>query len=211
MPHVPATDEFASPREIVALLRRELAGHNLRVVLLAIFTAAAAALLWSVLFFVAQWLTLLFLTSARGVDTPIPREFPQVFFTIAGGLIAFAWIDRRLHPDDRPRDKRSGGEVALDFLLAVPRVTLAVFSTLSAWQRLSRSDLAQAAQLLERLHHERRLRLQSVPLEIPHERRRERILYALQLVEFIDVQREDGDYWVKLNPLRPRPAASHLH
>lgn len=200
--------EFTSPREVVATLRRELAGHNLRVLLLATLTAGAAALLWAVLYVVAQWLTLLFLTAAKGMDTPVPAEFPEVFTMAAAGLLVFAWIDRRLHPDDRPRDRRSSGEIALDFVLAIPRVTLAVGSTLSAWQQLTVVELTQAAELLERLGHERRLRLQSVPLEIPNDRQRERILFALQLVQFIDVQREDGDYWVKLNPLRPRSTAA---
>lgn len=204
MSSVSATDEFASPRETFALLLRELARHNRHVVWLSLATAVAAAMLWAALYFIAQWLTLLFLTSARGVDTPLPRQFTLIFFVISGGVMAYAWIDRCVHPDDRPRDQRSKGEIALDFLYAVPRVTFAIFTTFSVRQKLTRQELLLAADLLGRLGYERRMRLQSVPLEIPDHRQRERILFVLQVMQFIDVQREDGDYWVKLNPLRPR-------
>lgn len=201
------SDEALSPREIAAVLRREIAGHNRRAALLALLAAVAAALLWAALYFVAHWLTLLFLTAARGVDTQVPSAFPDVFAIAAAALLAFAWMDRRLHPDDRPRDKRSPGEIALDVVLAIPRLTLAVWTTLSAWQRLGISELAQAAAFVARLVQERRIRLQSVPLEIPRERARERILYALQILQVIDVRREDGELWVTLNPLRPAALA----
>lgn len=197
-------DEAASPREIAATLRRELAGHNLRVVLLAVLAAIAAAILWAALYVIAYWLTLLFLTAARGLDTPVPRDFRIAFFAIAGGLLAFAWIDRKLHPDDRTRDKRTPGEIVLEFVLAIPRVTLAVGSTLTAWQPLNSRELARAASFLEQLEHEGRIRLQTMPIEIPNERARERILFALQLTQFIEIRRENHDYWVTLSSLRPR-------
>lgn len=207
MSSAPVTEEFASHRAILGTLRRELAGHNLRVVLLTLLAAVASAILWSALYAITYWLTLLFITAVKGIDTRVPTEFRMVFLSAAALLLAFAWIDRKLHPDDRPRDKHSGGAIAFDFLLMIPRVTLAVWSTLTAWQGLSERELTQAAALIEQLERERRIRLQSVPQEIPHDRARERILFALQLSEFIDIRREDRDMWVKLNPLRPRLAA----
>lgn len=197
-------DETASPREIAATVRSELAGHNLRVVLLALLAAVAAGILWGALYGIAYWLTLLFLTAARGVDTPVPADFRVSFFAIAGGLLAYACIDRWLHPDDRPRDTPTTGEIAFDFVLMIPRVTLAVWSTLTAWQPLNRRELERAASFVQQLENERRIRLQSMPIEIPNERARDRILLALQLTRFIDIRREDQEYWVTLNPLRPR-------
>src|SRR4029453_5935751 len=98
MSHATITEELASPREIAEVIRRELAGHNLRVVLLALLAAAAAAILWVALYPISYWLTLLFLTAAKGIDTAVPAEFRPVFFYASAFLLAFAWIDRRLHP-----------------------------------------------------------------------------------------------------------------
>jgi hypothetical protein len=204
MSNATITGELASPREIAEVIRQELAGHNLRVVLLALLAAAAAAILWVALYAIAYWLTLLFLTAAKGIDTSVPAEFRPAFLYAAAFLLVFAWIDRRLHPDDRPRDKRATGEIVLDFVLMIPRVTLAVGSTLTAWQPLSARELARAASFIQQLDDERRIRLQTMPLEIPSERARARILFALQLTQFIEIRREDHDLWVKLNPLRPR-------
>jgi hypothetical protein len=61
----------------------------------------------------------------------------------------------------------------------------------------------EAVALIERLGHERRLPLTSMPLEIPNAQRRFKILFALQMVQIIDVRREDRELWVALNPLRP--------
>jgi hypothetical protein len=43
-----------------------------------------------------------------------------------------------------------------------------------------------------------------MPLEIPNADRRFKILFALQLLQVIDIHREDRDLWVRLSPLRPR-------
>lgn len=196
-------DEPASPDQLAETLRRELAGHNLRVVLLTLLAAVTSVILWVALYAVTYWLTLLFITTVKGSDSSVPAPFRTVFLAAAGFLLAFTWIDRRLHPDDRPRDKRSTGEIVLDFVLVIPRVTLSIWTTLTAWQTLTARELARAGRLLVQLEAERRIRLQTMPLEIPSERARARILYALQLTQFIDIRREDHDYWVTLNPLRP--------
>ena len=196
-------DEPASPHELAATLRRELAGHNLRVVLLSVLAAVTSVILWVAFYAVAYWLTLLFITAVKGSDSAVPGPFRAVFLAVAGFLLAFTWIDHRLHPDDRPRDKRSTGEIVLDFVLVIPRVTLSVWTTLTAWQTLTDREIERAGRLLAQLEAERRIRLQTMPIEIPSENARTRILYALQLTQFIDIRREDHEYWVILNPLRP--------
>ena len=191
------------PREIARSLRAHLARHNARVLLLSAATFAGAILLWAVLYAIAQWLTLLALVVVRGEDTSLPRGFPIVFATGALSLLAYAWIDRRLTPDDMPRDEKSAGEIAEDFLLAIPRATLAACSTLTAWQRLTPQEFALAATLLDRLSREQRVAMHSLPLDIPDEEARWRIVFALQLTQIVDMRREDRDYWLVLSPLRP--------
>jgi hypothetical protein len=95
-------------------------------------------------------------------------------------------------------------EVASEFLLAIPRVTLSLFSTISAWRRLSAAELDQAASFIHRLAEERRMPLPSVPQEIPDARSRERILLALQIMQIIDLQKRDRDWFVTLHVSRPR-------
>ncbi|MEA3209944.1 MAG: hypothetical protein QOE70_3001 [Chthoniobacter sp.] len=191
------------PRDTARIIRAHLASHNLRVALLSLLTLAVASGLWLLLYAVSHWLTLLFVTAVKGIDSALPKEFPELFWVSAAALLALAWLDHLLHPDARPKDHKSVGEIVLDLVLAIPRATLAVWSTLSAWQHLSASDLAQAAALVERLAQERRLRLQSLPLEIPDAAQRFKILFALQIVQIIDIRREDRELWVALNPLRP--------
>jgi hypothetical protein len=203
MPRDFTPEDFASSRGTVEMLRREISGHNLRVILLSVLCALAAVLLWAALYAIAYWLTLLLVTAVRGVDATPPAAFRPVFCSAAAGLLVFAAVDRILRPDDRPRDHRTAGEYALDFILAVPRVTLAVWSTLSTRLHLTPLELAQAAAFLDRLGQNRRILLQSVPLEIPDDRARERILFALQLLQIIDVRRHERDFWVTLNALRP--------
>ena len=190
------------PREIAASLRAHLARHNARVLLLSAATFAAAILLWTVLYVIAQWLTLLALVAARGEDTPLPRGFPTVFGAAVLCLLAYAWIDRRLTPNDMPRDDKSAGEIAEDFLLAIPRTTLAAWSTLTAWQRLTAHEFALAATFLDRLTREHRVPMHSLPLDIPDEAERWRILFALQLTEIVELRRDGRDYWIVPNPLR---------
>ncbi|SRR5260221_8656856 len=189
--------------DLARALRAHLAAHNFRVALISLVTLIAAVALWFALHAVARWLTLLFLSAVKGTDAQMPAAIEPIFWSAAAALLALAWIDRRLRPDDRPKDHKSTGEIVWEFVLAIPRVTLAVWGTLSAWQHLDDRELAEAVALIERLSLDHRLRLSSMPLEIPNSARRFKILFALQLVQVIDIRREDRELWVTLNPLRP--------
>lgn len=197
------TGAAKSTPELTRVLRSHLAMHNLRVVLLAVLTLVAAAALWYGLSLLANWLALLFVTAVRGTEAQMPAGIENVFWIVAAVLLALAWIDRQLRPDDRARDHKSAAEIAWEIVLAVPRLTLSVWGTLSAWLHLDTRERAEAVALIERLGQERRLRLTSMPLEIPNPQRRFKILFALQMVQIIDVRREDRELWVTLNPLRP--------
>ena len=188
---------------LVRALRAHLAAHNFRVAVLSSLTLLAAVALWYLLYLGVNWLALLFSAAVEGTDARAPAGMGNLFWFAAAALLVVAWIDRRLRPDDRPRDHKSIGEIIWEFALAIPRLTLSVGGTLSAWQHLDRRELVEAVFLIERLSVERRLRLNSMALEIPNAPRRFKILFALQLVQVIDIRREDRELWVALNPLRP--------
>jgi hypothetical protein len=174
------------------------------VLLLSFGTLLGSLLLWVLLYGIAVWLTVLFLSAIHGPEVRRrPAAFDKVFFSAAATLFVLAWIDRRLTPNDLPRDHKSPAEIATDFILAIPRTTLAVSGTLSAWQRLTQLDYERAAALLERIEATGRLPLQSTPLEIPEDAQREKILFALQLTQLVEVRREDREIWLALSPLRP--------
>jgi len=193
-----------STPDLARALRSQLAAHNRRVALVGALTLVVSLAVWSALRLVVNWLAILFITAVQGTEAHVPAGIENVFWFAAAALLAVAWIDRRFRPDDRPRDHKSVAEIVWEIALAVPRLTLSVGGTLSAWQHLDAREQADAVALIERLGQERRLRLASLPLEIPDAPRRFKILLALQLVQIIDLRREDRELWVALNPLRPR-------
>jgi hypothetical protein len=134
----------------------------------------------------------------------IPPGFPMVFGAVALSALAYAWVDQWLNPNARPRDELRLGEVIADFILAVPRMTLSVGGTLRAWQHLSGSELRQAAALLHWLAEEKRVPMSGVRLEIPDPETAMRVLFALQLTEIVEVHRNENEFWLRLNALRPK-------
>ena len=189
-------------------LRREIARHNRRVALIALFTLAVAAGLWTVLYAVCAWVLMIAFIAIGTERAALPHGFTTLYLTAAACAVGYAWIDRRFTPNDLPRDDKSYGEIASDFLLALPRITLAVPGTLRAWLRLTGDESALAAAFLHHLGHERRIPLHSVPLDIPGEPARFRILFALQILEAIDLRRDEHALWITLNPRGPRALVS---
>jgi hypothetical protein len=198
------TVRILTPASTARLLRAHLARHNLRILFLAFVTLLLAVALWILLYGLAYWLTLL-AASARGIsEEGIPRKFLRWFLAFALVSTAWVWLGRRLPRPEIPRDNKPLWEIAWEFLLAIPRITFSMFSTISAWRRLSPSELEQAASFIHRLAEERRLPLPSVPQEIPDARSRENILLTLQIMQIIDLQKRDRDWFVTLHVSRPR-------
>ena len=185
-------------------LRREIARHNLQVAGITLFTLVVAAGLWVVLYAVCCWAVLFFLTVTGVPRVALPQGFTVVFGVAAVCSVAYAWLDRRLTSNDLPHDDKTPGEIAADFLLALPRITLAIWGTLGAAVRLPAHDIGEAAALLHRLARERRIPLHSVPLEIADATARFRILFALQMVRAIDLRRDERETWIRLNSSCPR-------
>jgi hypothetical protein len=192
------------PEGTARILRAHLFQHNIRILFLAFGTLLLAAVLWLLLYGVACWLILLTI-SARGVsDAEVPRTFVRWFAVLALLSVAWVWLCRRLMPDERARDKKRTSEVISEFVLAIPRVTLSVFNTLSALRRLSAEESEQAAVLIHRLSDEGRIPLSSVPQELPNPRSRDRVLLTLQLMQIIDLQKSSRDWFVTLHAMRPK-------
>lgn len=175
-------------------LRAHLRRHNRKVALLSFLTLAGALLLWGVLCFVALWLFLLGNSVVKPLDwRPSPRPLLLAFAGAAALLCCVAWLLRRLRPNEAPRDHKGLWEIALDILLAVPRMTLAVAGTARARARLNEHELQLAWDLLRRMSDSAGpLPLHTLPLEIPGPAAREKILLALQLSELIDLRRRDS-------------------
>ena len=179
-------------------LRRRFAEHNRLVVLLAVLTLLVTAGIWYLLFALLYWLAFLFASVVHGMDARPPDALPALFIYSAGLLLLLTWLARRRLDNERPKDEKTPWEIAMEFLIAVPRATLAVWGNLSAWQRLDERELGLAAELLAWLIEEGRVPLHRVPLEIPEPRDRMRILLALQLLEVISLRQGEDAVWLTL-------------
>ena len=192
-----------SPEGTARILRAHFARHNFRVLLLAAGTLLAALACWGGLYLVSCWLLVLGFATFDVTLTHIPTGFDTLFAVAALCAIAYAWIEERIFPNAHPRDHKNLVEIAAEFILAIPHMTLAIGGTLRAWLRLSDMELVQAASLLHWIAEEKRVPMSGVRLEIPDPATVARVLFALQLTQIIEVRRDDTEYWLKLNTLRP--------
>ena len=181
--------------ETVRPLRVHFARHNRRVIGLVLLTALGALAFWALLYFVCYWLLLLVLTVAEPMETRMPPQFASVFAVSAIVLCALGLLAR----SERPRDRKSAWEVALDLVLTVPRMTLAVGDNLRAVQWLNRQELELASRLLETLAITGRLALHQTPLEIPDEKARIKIMFALQISGVVEVRQFKGELTLVLH------------
>ncbi len=182
----------------VEWLRGRLAEHNRLVVLLAVLTLLVVAAVWYLLFAVLYWLAFLFASVARGMDGHPPDALPAFFIYSAGLLLLLTWMARRRLDNERLKDEKTAGEIALEFVLAVPRATLAMWGNFSAWQRLDERELELAAELVERIVDEERVPLHEVPRDIPDAGDRAKILMALQLIDVLNVRQGEDAVWLTL-------------
>jgi len=201
--HEAPTLRVRTPAGTAEILRAHIARHNRRVLALAAATLVAALAAWALLYFVSCWIMVLGFAIVDSPRTRLPHGYWLLYSVTALCAIGYAWIDQRLTPNARPRDNKHFLEIVMEFVLAVPNMTLAVGGTLAAWQRLSDEDLIAAADLLHRLGEEKRVPMSSVRLQIPDPEAAVRILFALQMTEVIDAHRDGNEFWLRLNALRP--------
>ncbi len=194
-------EAFPSNPAWIGRLQRHLWRHNAQVLLLTLLTLVAAMALWGIAYLAAAWMTLLgatIIVGTRGLEPEMPRRFPAYFLVAAGALLAVAIWRRSRTRDERPRDGKAPLEYALEFLLLLPGMTVAVWSNLSAWCWLSRRDLRLAASLLERVGEDERFPLCHLPVELPDEALRDHIVLVLLLTGVLDLRREEGATYLRL-------------
>lgn len=174
----------------IARLKEHLHRHNRYVLLLTAFTFAVSVCLWAGLYFVVWWLFLLFGSAVKSVDFhPAGAPVFRAFGGVAVLLCILAWVSGRLRPNQAAQDRRGIVGHFLDLLLAVPRATLSVFGTGGAAARLNDRELGYAWGLLRRMHEsDKPLSIQSLPVEIPDTKMREKILLTLQLSRLVEIR-----------------------
>jgi len=174
----------------IAQLKEHLRRHNRYVLLLTGFTFVVSAFLWAGLYFVVWWLFLLFGSAVKSVDFhPTGAPVFRAFAAVSVLLCICAWVSRKLRQNPAPQDHKGIGGHLVDLVLAVPRVTLSVFGTGGAAARLNDTELGYAWALLRRMDESNApLPMQSVPVEIPNEAMRNKILLTLQLSGLIEIR-----------------------
>lgn len=174
----------------MAALRAHLREHNRRVWGLTLVAGACAVALWAGLYGVAYWLFLLVGTAIEAENFhPVAGPLIRGFIATAALLCAFAWIARKLRPNEAVRDHKPVTEHILDVLLAIPRVTLAVFGTGGAAARLNDEELRHAWDLLHKMNErDSPVHVAELPADIPDARMRDRIIMALQLSGVIEIR-----------------------
>jgi hypothetical protein len=125
-----------------------------------------------------------------------------------------AILDVWLFPHEETMDRRTMFGHACDLLLFLPRITLAAALNFTAWVRLPAEARPYAERLLERLREREKIYLQELPLEIPNDVLRERLLAVLQVVQLVEVRSEKGMLLLRWSALAPpafRSLAHHAH
>lgn len=189
---------------VPAPFRAHFKRHNRRVLLLAFFTLLLALGFWALIYLAVYWVTLLTLTAWRGIDATMPGFFMEGFVASAVILCAIGYIAHRISPDESPKDKQTWWKIAFDLLLAIPRVTLTAWETLTAYRFLNERDLTAAWWLAEKVGREEKISMQSIPVEMPDPAQRRKVILSLQLAELIDVHRENRELVVTLHDKKAR-------
>lgn len=195
---------MSDPPEIptlAAALRRRFFRHNLHALMLASLSLLAAAALWGALYVVAAWLTVLSITVVTGIqqrEAAMPAAFDRIFVVAALSLVVAAWIRRAARPNDAPRDSKSFNEHFLDIILAIPAITLSIWSNLSAWQAFGARGRREAARLLLAVLKEKKLPLTVTPVIVPDDGRREKAILGLLIIGVLDFRQEDGRAYLRV-------------
>lgn len=180
-----------------------LRSHNFSVAAASGAPLVLVVLGWVLLYVAAYWLVMFVLTVAKAGDARLPASFDWVFGIGSAVLLIGAAIDLWLFPGDRAVDERPALETLADLLLFLPRLTWTIVWNFAAWARLPRHLREDAAELVDRLQMERKVALTALPLDLPDESERDRILRALLLLQVAEIRRERGEMLLRLSPLAP--------
>jgi hypothetical protein len=184
-------------------LRRKIDGHNRLVLLSTVGGALGVVIMWSIIYFVANWLPLFFLTIFKGLEAEAPKNLTRI--VILGMIVwmVIGWFDRHLRTADAGMGEISPLALAFKIFLLPPRATFGVWDNLHNRIGLNEPELEVASGFIERLYHIGKIQIQSVPIELPDDSTRERILTTLQSTELIrKVETNRTDFLALAHPER---------
>lgn len=187
--------ESEAPYPPPAAFLRQLASHNLHVLLGAALCAISAVAVWVALYYFAWFFTLGGITAVRGEDAAVPEWFDKAYAAAAAGLMllgaAHRWFTRHQHLRDR---EILGWHAALEVLLIPASLTLSIWDNLTAFRHTSRKDARRAWALLVEIHRRKQIAAHELAQLDSNPRRVDRLVLTLQLCGFLDLYRR-GETW----------------
>jgi hypothetical protein len=81
-------------------------------------------------------------------------------------------------------------------LLTPPRATFAVLQNIRNRIRFNEEDLIAATDFLVRVVRSGKLPVSAVPVELPDESRRDRVLTGLQLLDLVYIRKKGQEAWI---------------
>lgn len=197
-----------------ALLSAHVRAHNWSVLAASGAAFFLAVIGWSLVYAAAYWAAVL-ITTVQSYGGRIPGAGFQevclwVFLSLMGVGLLDVWINRH----EEAVDHKSKLQHLYDVVMFLPRLTLAGIVNFSAWAWLPPAGKPHAARLLERLRAEKAVPLGVVPLEIPNDSLRRRVLAVLEITQLVEVRPEKGQLVLRWNALAPsafRSLPHHAH
>jgi hypothetical protein len=186
-----------------ALLRSHVRSHNVSVIAASGVALLVSGVGWLLLYGAASWFTIIGNTIRMLGDAGLPASFHTVCFTVFAIIMGFTALDAWLFPHEEAIDRRTIFGHACDLVLFLPRITLASIYNFSAWARLPFGAMPYAARLLTRLRAEHRVPMYELPLEVPDDAMRERILAVFELTQLTEIRQERGQLYLRWSALAP--------
>jgi hypothetical protein len=166
-------------------LRRKIDGHNRLVLLSTIGGALGVVLMWAMIYFVANWLPLFFLTIVKGLEAEAPKNLTRIVLLGMMLWMVIGWFDRHLSTGDVGMGEISPAALAFKILLLPPRATFGVWDNLHNRLELKEPELEEASGFIEHLYRAGKIQVQAVAVELPDDSTRDRILTTLRSTELI--------------------------
>lgn len=184
-------------------LRRTIRRHNELVWLSSLTSAVIVCFMWAGIYFISRWLIIFFSTVVKGLDAVIPQHFDRGFFIVVAIWMIVGWIARQRGFFRTLRSESSSSLTLLELLLTPPRATFGALQNIRNRIRLSEEDLVVATDFLVRVVRAGKMATTNVPVELPDDTSRDKIILALQLLDLIYLRKVDDITWYSVaNPQR---------
>lgn len=189
-----------------AALQRKIAAHNRLVTLTIVSSCIAVVAMWVALYFLAHWFLVALATVVKGVEAEAPQHVSRTFAIAVIAEFAAFFLAHRAGFYQRLRDERGVLSTGLELCLLPARATFGTIQNLRNRIRFDETDLSAATDFLVRVVRAGKLPASSVPVDLPSEGSRKRVLHALQLLDLIYLRRGKAeDYYSVSDPQRLVP------